>query len=403
VAHLFDKFRNLKQTHRAIVREGRDPLAVRVDRVISPTEAVVEGRHCILLGSNNYLGLTFDAGAVEAARAALVEAGVGTTGSRVANGSYADHRELEKALAAFYGRRSAILFTTGYQANVGFLSAIGGRDDTILIDSDCHASIYDGCQLGHATVLRFRHNDARDLDRRLARLDDGGSKLVVVEGIYSMLGDRAPLADIVAVAERHGASIMVDEAHSLGVLGRNGRGLAEEVNVEDHVDFIVGTLSKSVGTIGGFCISNHPDLDLIRLAARSYLFTASLPPSVVASARATLERIRTNPQLRADLWRNAEIIYDGLVAMGYGLGPDKTPVMGVRLPDVETALTVWSGLLDSGVYVNLALPPATPNDMCLLRVSVCAAHTEAQLAAVLDAFASVKARLDDDGRTIAAE
>jgi len=387
MADLFDKFRTMESRYAAMVEAaGADPLSMRVERIHSPTEAEVEGRRCILLGSNNYLGLTFDPNALDAARAAVRDNGTGTTGSRVANGSYAGHQALERQLAEFYGLDRAILFTTGYQANVGFISAIAGKGDTVLIDADCHASIYDGCKLGDATVMRFKHNDAADLARRLRRLDDAGRALVIVEGVYSMLGDCAPLTEIAEVTTRHGAYLLVDEAHSLGVVGETGRGLAQAEGVEDKVDFTIGTFSKSVGTIGGFCVSNHPELDMIRFAARAYLFTASLPPAVVASASETLKRIAAEPELRERVWANTHTVYDGLADMGFQVGPEKTPVIGVRMPGVEAGIAVWRTLLESGVYVNLALPPATPRGVCLLRCSVCAAHTDAQLEHVLGAF-----------------
>lgn len=387
---LLGKFADVQRRHAQLMTQAdSDPLGMRIDRVLGPTEAVIEGRRCILLGSNNYLGLTFEAPALEDAHRALDAAGTGTTGARVANGSYGMHQDLEQQLAAFFARRHAILFTTGYQANVGILSAIGGRDDVVMIDADCHASIYDGCKLSDATVQRFRHNDPENLDRRLARLQAPGNALVVIEGIYSMLGDRAPVKEIAEVTRRHGAYLMVDEAHSLGVTGPGARGVAAEAGVEEEIDFIVGTFSKSVGTIGGFCVSNHDVLDAIRLTARAYLFTASLPPAVVAAACRTLERVRTDRALRDKLWANADMVYDGLARMGFNLGPEKTPVIAVQMADVQTGLAVWRGLLDAGVYVNLALPPATPNGGCLLRCSVCAAHTDAQLARVLQAFADV--------------
>ena len=387
---LFDKFARLKEVYHGVTAVSSDPFNVCMEAVTSPTEAVIDGRRCVLAGSNNYLGLTFHPDAMEKACEAIHEQGVGTTGSRVANGTYLGHRRLEEELADFFGRRAAILYTTGYQANLGFISAMAGPDDTILIDSDCHASIYDGCKLGSATVIRFKHNDAADLDRRLRRLGAGSNKLVIIEGIYSMHGDRAPLADIIRVKKAHDAYLLVDEAHSLGVLGAHGRGLAEEAGLEADVDFIIGTFSKSIATIGGFCLSDHPDLDLVRLACRSYLFTASLPPSVVASARATLAEIRRNPEQIQRLWRNTDVLYDGLIELGYRLGPEKTPVIGVSLGSAEEAIYVWRSLLERGVYVNLALPPATPEGKFLLRCSVCAAHTREQLEQVLDAFAGIR-------------
>ncbi len=391
---LLDKFEGIAGEHAHMVKAaGSDPLGVRVERVHSPTEATIAGRRCILLGSNNYLGLTFDRAAIAASQAALVQSGTGTTGSRVASGSYGVHQDLEAQLAGFFGRRHAILFSTGYQANVGFLSAVAGKDDTILIDADCHASIYDGCKLSDATLIRFRHNDPGNLDRRLKRLQAPGRALVVVEGIYSMLGDRAPLAEIAAVTRANGAYLMIDEAHSLGVVGESGRGAAEEAGVEGDVDFIVGTFSKSVGTIGGFCVSNHPELEAIRLAARGYLFTASLPPAIVAGASRTLERTRRGAVLRQRLWHNADVVYDGLSRLGFRLGPEKTPVIAVRMSDSSEGLLAWQMLLEHGVYVNLALPPATPQGGCLLRCSVCAAHTKEQLQQVLSAFATVREAL----------
>jgi len=378
-----------------MIREltGADPLGMRIERMESPTRAWIEGRPVILMGSNNYLGLTFNPDSQAAAVQALSASGTGTTGSRAANGSYACHQGIEQQLAEFFGLRKAVLFTTGYQANVGFISAIVGKDDILLIDSDSHASIYDGCKLSDATIYRFRHNDPEDLARRIERLPPRANKLIVVEGIYSMLGDYAPLKELVAVAKRYGAYLMVDEAHSLGVLGPTGGGLAQQLGLVQDIDFIVGTFSKSVGTIGGFCVSNHEALDTVRFAARAYLFTASLPPSVVASASASLERIRTDPSLREKLWANTDYIYDGLRALGLQIGPNKTPVIGIAMPDAAACLRGWRTLLESGVYVNLALPPATPGNMALLRCSICAAHTREQLDTVLAAFKRVKAQL----------
>ncbi|MDD3179347.1 MAG: aminotransferase class I/II-fold pyridoxal phosphate-dependent enzyme [Opitutaceae bacterium] len=388
---IFAKFRALQDRH-AQIKEGTgvDPLGMRIDRMDSPTQAWIDGRPVILMGSNNYLGLTFSPDALAAATEALRAFGTGTTGSRVANGSYACHQGIERQLADFYGCRRAVLFTTGYQANVGFISAIAGKDDILLIDSDSHASIYDGCKLSDATIYRFRHNDPQDLARRLERLPRHACKMIVVEGIYSMLGDYAPLRELVAVARRYGAYIMVDEAHSLGVLGETGRGLTQHLGLGEEVDFIIGTFSKSVGTIGGFCVSNHDALEAVRIAARAYLFTASLPPSVVASASITLERIRTDPSLRTRLWSNTDYLYQGLQALGLPIGPNKTPVIGITVPDTAKALRGWRTLLDAGVYVNLALPPATPSNAALLRCSLCAAHTREQLDTVLAAFARVR-------------
>jgi 7-keto-8-aminopelargonate synthetase-like enzyme len=392
---LFDKFQFLKDGVAGLKLMGGDPFSVTMEKVTSPTEAVINGKPTVLFGTNNYLGLTFDPAAQDAAIDAIRNSGVGTTGSRVANGTYGLHKELERAVARFMKRDRAMVFTTGYQANLGFLSGVVGRDEYILIDGDSHASIYDACKMSDATVIRFRHNDMGDLERKLAKLGAGDrNKLVVVEGIYSMLGDRAPLTAVTELTQKYNAYLAVDEAHSLGVLGEHGRGLAEEEGVEDKVDFVLGTFSKSVATIGGFCASNHPDLDILRMACRSYLFTASLPPSIAATAIATLKIMEERPQLFRRLRANTEAFYGGLARLGYSLGPEANPVVAVKLPGLEALMAAWRGLLDRGIYVNLAMPPATPANTYLLRCSVCAAHTDAQIAKALAAFADLKQHLN---------
>jgi 8-amino-7-oxononanoate synthase len=387
---LFDKFQPLMATRDALLSVGANPFDTKMERVLSPTEAIINGRPTILVGTNNYLGLTFEPGCIEAAVEAIETEGTGTTGSRIANGSYNGHQQLESEIARFYGREHAMVFTTGYQANLGVISTLAGPKDYLILDADSHASIYDASRMGGATVIRFKHNDARDLDKRLERLaGTEGNKIVIVEGIYSMLGDQAPLADIVAATRRHGAYIIVDEAHSLGILGAKGRGLAEAAGVEADVDFIVGTFSKSLGAIGGYCVSDHPEFDVLRIGCRPYMFTASLPPSVVASVKAALRAMEAKPELRSRLWTNINTLYDGLKRQGFDLGPQKGPVVAVKLPSPEVAIQTWQALLNAGIYVNLALPPATPNGTALLRCSVCAAHNRRQLERVVEALTEV--------------
>ncbi len=391
---LFDRFEGLRAAHGHIKACGADPFGVKMDRIVSATEAVIEGRPTILCGSNNYLGLTFDAESVAAAQRSLDEYGTGTTGSRIANGSYADHAALERDLADFYGMQHCMVFTTGYQANLGAISTLAGPGDYLLVDADSHASIYDACRLGHATVIRFKHNDPADLDKRLARLaKEPGNKLVVVEGIYSMLGDHAPLKEFVEVKKKHGAYLLVDEAHSMGVMGKTGRGVIEHDGVDDEVDFVTGTFSKSMGAIGGFLVSNHPEFDILRVACRPYMFTASLPPSIVASVRASLARLRAEPQMMTKLWHNVDTLYDGLQAAGFKLGKQRGPVVAVHINSPELAAMAWHGLLSRGVYVNLALPPATPSGTALLRCSVCAAHSTDQLKQVAAILSEVGRQL----------
>lgn len=375
---------------------GHNPFNFVIDEILSSTEALVNGKPTILAGTNNYLGLTFDAECIQAARTALDNEGTGTTGSRMANGTYSDHLALEKEFADYFNCPAAILFSTGYMANLSVLSTLCSKDDIIVIDSDCHASIYDACRMGDAEVIRFRHNNAADLDKRLKRLGDKStSALVVTEGIYSMLGDQAPLADIVEVKNRYNAMLMVDEAHSLGVLGENGRGLAEQEGVEDQVDFVVGTFSKSLGSIGGFCVSKWPEIENMRYAMRPYIFTASSSPALIASTRKALAKMRDGQALREQLWNNAAMLYEGLKNLGLKIGPATSPVVAVILDTgKQNALKMWAGLLDSGIYVNLVLPPATPGTECLLRCSVSAAHTPEQIKAVINGFSDNLEQLD---------
>jgi 8-amino-7-oxononanoate synthase len=309
----------------------------------------------------------------------------------MANGTFAGHLALERELAEYFDRQSAIVFSTGYVANLAMLSTLVGSGEVILLDADCHASIYDGCRMGGAEVIRFRHNDADDLAKRLRRLEKRNTNvLVVAEGLYSMMGDRAPLADIVAVKREYGAYLMLDEAHSLGVLGKTGRGLAQETDVEDGVDFVVGTFSKSLGAIGGFCVSNHPELDLVRYASRPYVFTASSSPSIIASTRTALKILRTRPDLRHRLWENANMLYKKLQDLDFLLGPEPSPIIAARQSNKEEAFAIWSGLLERGVYVNLVLPPATPDGGSLLRCSVSAGHTPEQMEKICKAFSEIR-------------
>lgn len=400
---LLEKFRSLEEKRIALVASsGEDPFHVVVERMVSATEAVVNGSKVIMVGTNNYLGLTFDPDCVAAACQAVRDEGTGTTGSRMTNGSYAAHVALENEMAAYFNCPAAIVFSTGYIANLGVISTLTGPDDVILMDTDCHASIYDGTRLGAAQVIRFRHNNSADLEKRLQRLGEQASRtLIVVEGIYSMLGDRAPLREIVDIKRRYGASLLVDEAHSMGVLGEHGRGLAEEAAVEGEVDFITGTFSKSLGSIGGFCVSRWPELEHMRYAMRPYTFTASSSPSLIASTRQALQILSRGAGLRTKLWDNATRLYQGLAEMGFDLGPEISPVIAVKLPvSIEEApALLWGELLSHGVYVNLVLPPATPGGSPLLRCSLSAAHSPEQIDVVLEAFAAVSAKLQLEHQT----
>jgi len=377
---LFAKFDEIRAGVELLLGSVRNPFDVRFDKVLAPTEALLGGRTVLLFGTNNYLGLTFDAACIEASMQALEEGGTGTTGSRIANGTYSDHAQLERRIAEFYGKRSAMIFSTGYQANLGLISTLAGRGDHLLIDADSHASIYDASKLSTAEVIRFRHNDPEDLAHRLRRLKGRpGNRIIVTEGIFSMLGDTAPLREIAAIKREMGAWLIVDEAHSLGILGAHGRGLSEAAGVEGDVDFVVGTFSKSLGAVGGFAASDVPDFDLLRIVCRPYMFTASLPPAVIGSVTAALRRLSTDKSLAARVLSNSRRLYEKLAQAGFKVGPEPNPIVAVKMPDRERAAVFWNRLIDEGVYVNLALPPATPGSLSLIRSSVSSAHTEVQI------------------------
>jgi 8-amino-7-oxononanoate synthase len=308
----------------------------------------------------------------------------------MANCNYQGHKALERELADFYGYPYAMVFSTGYAANLGVLSALLGPDDAVLLDADAHASLYDGAAMTKAGIYRFKHNDPDSLDKRLSRLKDRAARtLVVIEGLYSVLGDTAPMKEFVEVKNRHDALLMVDEAHSLGVYGEHGRGVVESSDTQDEVDFVVGTFSKSLASTGGYCVSRHQELELFKYASRPYMFTASPCPSVIATTRAALHALRTRPALKAQLWRNAERLYSALKAKNLWLGPELSPVVAIRLEDRGLALNAWQRLLESGVYCNLMLPPAAPEGGSVLRFSLSAAHTDEQVDTLIERISAL--------------
>ncbi|MDL4618017.1 serine palmitoyltransferase [Citrobacter amalonaticus] len=387
---LYDKFSRLASEREQFSMAGINPFGTCIDEVFSATEGRIGNQKIILAGTNNYLGLTFHPQAIADGQAALARQGTGTTGSRMANGSYGPHLALEQEIAEFFDRSSAIVFSTGYTANLGIISTLASHNAVVLLDADSHASIYDACSLGGAEIIRFRHNDAKDLERRMVRLGERAKDaIIIVEGIYSMLGDIAPLADIVEIKKRLGGFLIVDEAHSFGVMGAKGRGLAEAAGVEQDVDIIVGTFSKSLASIGGFAVGAQ-GMDVLRYASRPYIFTASPSPSSIATVRSALKTIATQPELRQKLWDNAARLYEGLEKLGYELSSHISPVVPVIIGAKEEGLRIWRELIAAGVYVNLILPPAAPAGITLLRCSVNAAHTYEQIDAIIQAFAQLK-------------
>ncbi|WP_230959432.1 serine palmitoyltransferase [Erythrobacter donghaensis] len=386
---LLAKFDPIIQTREQLLAAGvEDPFNLVMEQVLSPTRAICNGRDTILLGTYNYMGMTFDPDVIAAGKAAMEDFGAGTTGSRVLNGTFRDHRDVEAALREFYAMDHAMVFSTGYQANLGIISTLAGKGDYIILDIDSHASIYDGCAMGRAEVVPFKHNDVEALEKRLKRIPEGAGKLVVLEGVYSMMGDVAPLKEMVRISKAHGAMVLVDEAHSMGFIGEHGRGVAEDQGVIDDVDFIIGTFSKSVGTVGGFCVSNHPKFEVLRLVCRPYVFTAALPPSVMASSATSIRKLMHGGNKRAHLWENSRTLHAGLRALGFQLGTEtpQSAIIAVIMPDLEKGAMMWEALLKEGLYVNLARPPATPAGMTLLRCSLCAEHSAEQVHTILGMF-----------------
>ncbi len=355
-------------------------------------EVVVNGKRVIMIGSNNYLGLTNHPRVKEAAIKAIERFGSGCAGSRFLNGNLEIHEELETKLARFFRKEAALVFATGYQTNLGTIGALLGRNDIAIIDKYDHASIIDGCRLAFGQVKKFRHNDMRDLERVLEGTEDKG-KLIIVDGVFSMEGDIADLPNIVKLAKAYGARVMVDDAHAIGVLGEGGRGTAEHFGLEDQVDLIMGTYSKSLAAIGGFVVGSRVVIDCIKHTGRSMIFSASLPPALVASVTAALDIIEEQPQLRTQLWKNTHKMLKGYKELGYDTGTSETPIIPIIVKDSMKTYEMCRLLFENGVFVNAVISPAVPPGRELLRTSYMATHTEAQLDKVLNAFQKVGRQL----------
>jgi 8-amino-7-oxononanoate synthase len=356
------------------------------------TVAQIYGQRVLMFGSNNYLGLTRHPHVVESARAAILKYGSSMTGSRLLNGTTKLHEELEDRMARFLHTEAALVFTTGYQANLGIITALVDKRSVAVVDKQDHASIYDGCQLSDGDMVRFRHNDPEHLDTVLGRLDKAA--LVIIDGVYSMGGDIAPLPQILDACERHHARILVDDAHGLGVLGEGGRGTASHFGVEKRVDLIMGTFSKSFASIGGFVAGPKRALDWIQHFARSMLFSASLPPASTAAALAALDILEGDPEMPLRLKRLGDMWRDGLKGMGYDTGDSfGTPIVPVNVGDEYRTVMFWKQLLAEGVYTNPAIYPAVNIKEAILRTSCMATHTEEQIGQALQKFQLVGRRL----------
>jgi 8-amino-7-oxononanoate synthase len=357
------------------------------------TIVTFEGREIIMIGSNNYLGLTTHPKVREAAIDAIKKYGTSCTGSRFMNGTLALHHELEERLAAFVGKEKCLVFSTGYQTNLGTISAIVGRGDIVITDKEDHASIVDGCMLSLGEMKRFRHSDMEDLERVLSKLPADAGKIIIVDGIYSMGGDIAPLPQLIELGKKYGARLLVDDAHSMGVLA-DGRGTAAHFGVTDDVDLITGTFSKSFASIGGFTVGDEDVMHFIQHHARSLIFSASLPASNTAAVLAALDVIESDPGYVQQVWDNADYMKKELSGLGFDIGNSETPIIPIIVRDDMRTILFWKALFEEGVFTNPVIPPAVPPNMALLRTSYMATHTREQLDKALDILNIVGKRLD---------
>lgn len=352
------------------------------------TEAVIDGHRVLMLGSNNYLGLTTDPRVRQAAIDATEKFGTSCTGSRLMNGTLELHLELERRLAAFVGKEAALVFSTGYQVNLGVISCLVGRGDSVVTDKEDHASIIDGSMLSLGTLRRFNHNDVDHLERVLQKIDDEHAALVVVDGLYSVGGDLAPLPEMLPICRKYNARIMVDDAHGLGIMAR-GRGTAAHFDLTDQVDLIMGTFSKSFASLGGFVAGDENVIHYIQHHARSLIFSAAMPASNVAAALAALDIMENEPERTDRLWEVSERMRTGLQSMGFDTGNSISPIIPVIIGEMEPALEAWKKLFDAGVYTNIFIPPGVPEGRCLLRTSYVATHTDEQIDRALKIFGEV--------------
>jgi 8-amino-7-oxononanoate synthase len=378
---IFDKARSFTRAREAQAL-GMYPFFIPFDDA-EGTIVHYEGREIIMIGSNNYLGLTTHPKVREAAIEAIRRYGTSCTGSRFMNGTLSLHLELEKRLASFVGKEAALVFSTGFQTNLGTIAGIVGRDDVVITDKDDHASIVDGCRLSYGEMVRFKHSDMADLERVLGKIGDDRGKLIVVDGVYSMGGDIAPLPEIVQLGHKYGARVMVDDAHSVGVLAQ-GRGTSAHFGITDQVDLIGGTFSKSLASIGGFIAGDEQVIHYLQHFARSLIFSASLPAPNIAAVLAALDIIESEPDHVQQLWDNADFMKKGLSELGYNIGNSQTPVIPIIIRDEGMTIMLWKALFDAGLYTNAVIPPGVAPNMSLLRTSYMATHTREQLTRALD-------------------
>lgn len=357
-------------------------------------EVIMEGQRRIMLGSNNYLGLTTLPEIIQAARQALDEYGTGCSGSRLLNGTLVLHQTFEREMADFLGKGDVVTFSTGFQSNLGIISAIVGPGDYVICDRENHASIYDGCRLSYGKMLRYKHNDMADLEGQLKKVPETAGCLIVTDGVFSMGGDIAKLPDIVTLAQSYGARVMVDDAHALGVIGKGGRGTASHFGLEDQVDIYMGTFSKSLASLGGYMAADAKVCDFVRCTSRPYMFSASIPPAAIATATASLRYLRSHPERVDRLQEISQYMRDGLTARGIKIIQASTPIIPIYTYDPMVTLQAQKELYERGVYVNATLPPACAPGECLLRCSLMASHTHALIDEAMELIADVLSHYD---------
>jgi len=353
------------------------------------TEVIINGKRTIMIGSNNYLGLTSDPRVINAAREALDKYGTGCSGSRYLNGTLDLHVKLEERLASFLQKEAALTFSTGFQTNLGIISAIAGRNDYIICDSANHASIIDGCRLSFAKIVKYEHNDMEDLERILSNISDKHGKLIVTDGVFSMEGDICNLPEIIRLAKEYGARVMVDDAHGLGVMGKHGRGTGEYFGLQDQVDIIMCTFSKSLASLGGCVAASEDVIHYIKHNSRPFIFSASIPPANAAAALEAINILEAEPERVKRLWENADYMREGFKKLGIPIGDSVTPIIPVMTWENERTFIITKRLLEEGVYVNPVIAPAVKPGQCLLRTSYTATHTKEQLDYALDIFKKV--------------
>ncbi|MGH7600235.1 MAG: aminotransferase class I/II-fold pyridoxal phosphate-dependent enzyme [bacterium] len=381
---LFEKCRNFTRAQQART-EGWYPYFKAIESG-ADSEVVIDGRKLVMIGSNNYLGLTQDQRVKAAAQKAIETFGSGCTGSRFLNGTLKLHEELEHRLAKFMKREAALCFSTGFQTNLGTIATVVGKDDVIFTDRANHASIVDGCRLSFGRTVKFKHNDLNDLERLLKRHPNSGGKLIVADGVFSMEGDIIDLPNLVKLAEKYEARIMLDDAHSIGVLGKHGRGTGEHFGLENKVDIVMGTFSKSFASLGGFIAADAYVIDYIKHHSRSLIFSASMPPASTASVLAALDIIEQEPQRIECLWKNTRKMKAGFDALGFDTGHSVTPIIPILVGDDMKTFAFWKLLFDNGVFSNPVITPAVPPGQGRIRTSYMATHTEAELDHVLGVF-----------------